>query len=258
MTSNNHCYNLEDIAMRKTTATILILTLATTSNAFAAAASKEENVGVGAGAVVGAIAGGPIGFVIGAAIGAKIGDTMHQKSSAIESLQGSLDDSEGNVAELESDVRALNSDVDALNAELERLQTIDRPELVSLMQAGIAMDLLFRTDEHVLADTTGGRLASLAQGLASMSDLRVQLDGFADERGDSDYNLELSEKRVEFVRDQLVAAGIHPSRIRVAAHGESPAQDASVDSYALERRVSLRLFIDGSPATAQPLAANPN
>jgi outer membrane protein OmpA-like peptidoglycan-associated protein len=241
--------------MRKTTATILILTLVTTSNVFAAKASKEENIGIGAGAVVGAIAGGPIGFIIGSAIGAKVGDTMHEKSSAIESLSGSLDDSRNNVADLESDVRSLNSDVDALSTELDRLQTIDRPELISLMQAGIAMDLLFRTDEHVLADTTGGRLASLAQGLAAMSDVRVQLDGFADERGDSSYNFELSEKRVEFVRDQLIAAGIHPSRIRVAAHGEAPAQDDSVDSYALERRVSLKLFIEETPSGSQPFAS---
>ena len=83
-----------------------------------------------------------------------------------------------------------------------------------------------------------------------MPDIYVQLDGFADERGASDYNFELSRKRVEFVRDQLVDAGIHPSRIRIAAHGETPAQDDSVDSYALERRVSLKLFIDDSPSFA--------
>ena len=75
-----------------------------------------------------------------------------------------------------------------------------------------------------------------------------------DERGDEDYNLKLSEHRVEFIRDQLIAAGVHPSRIQVAAHGEAPAQDATDDSYALERRVSLTLFIDDSQSFAQ----NPN
>ena len=232
--------------MNKIISAVLIAVLAA-SPAFAAKASKEENVGVGTGAVVGALAGGPIGFIIGAAIGAKVGDTMHDKSRTIDSLSGSLQQSQG-------DVRALNNDVDSLGAELERLRAIDRPELVSLMQAGIAMDLLFRTDEHVLADTTGGRLAELAGELATMSDIRVQLDGFADERGDSDYNLKLSQKRVEFVREQLVAAGIDPSRIQVSAHGEAPAQDESVDSYALERRVSLKLFIDNS----RPFASNSN
>lgn len=232
--------------MNKIIAVVLTVVL-TASPAFAAKASKEENIGVGTGAVVGALAGGPIGFFIGAAIGAKVGDTMHEKSNTIDSLSGSLQQSQ-------SDVRARNNDIESLSAELQTLQTVDRPELVSLMQAGIAMDLLFRTDEHVLADTTGGRLAELAGELATMSDLRVQLDGFADERGDSDYNLELSQKRVEFVRDQLVAAGVDRSRIQVSAHGEAPAQDESVDSYALERRVSLKLFIDNS----RPLASNSN
>ena len=87
-----------------------------------------------------------------------------------------------------------------------------------------------------------------------MPDIHVRLDGFADERGAADYNLTLSEKRVEFVREQLVAAGIDESRIRTVAHGESAAQDDTADSFALERRVSLTLFIDGSPA----LASNPD
>jgi len=245
--------------MRKTIVITLVLTLATTSPVFARAASKEENIGVGAGAVVGALAGGPVGLVIGAAIGAKVGDTVRKKSETIETLNGSLDNSRSDVTELENDIRALNSDIDALGAELERYQETDRPELLSLMQAGIAMDLLFRTDEHVLADTTGGRLAELAGGLAAMPDIRVQLDGFADERGDADYNLQLSKKRVEFVRDQLVSAGVHPSRIRVTAHGEAPAQDESVDSYALERRVSLKVFIENEPYQyeTQPVASSP-
>lgn len=209
--------------------------------------SKEEAIGVSSGAVVGAIAGGPFGFVIGAAIGAKLGDTMHQKKEHIEELQVSVASSSTTVVRLEKDV-------DTLSGEIERLQTVARPELISLLQAGIAMDLLFRTDEAVLADTTGDRLAQLAGTLAGMSDIHIQLDGFADERGDSTYNHALSERRVQFIRDQFVAAGVHPNRINVSAHGESAAQDATLDSYALERRVSVKLFIDNAPS----LAANPN
>ncbi len=141
-----------------------------------------------------------------------------------------------------------------MSDEIERLQDVARPELVSLLQAGIAMDLLFRTDEFALADTTGDRLAELARTLATMPDIRVQLDGFADERGDEQYNFALSEKRVEFVRQLLLDAGVHPDRINVSAHGESVAQDANPDSYALERRVSVKLFISDS----ESLAANDN
>jgi outer membrane protein OmpA-like peptidoglycan-associated protein len=209
--------------------------------------SRQENIGVGSGAVIGALAGGPVGLVIGAALGAKVGHTMHEKNEQIVRLQESVDDSNQAVASLEGNI-------DQLSSEIERLQNVARPELVSLLQAGIAMDLLFRTDEAVLADVTGERLAQLAGTLVQMPDIQIKLDGFADARGDADYNLALSERRVEFIRDQFVAAGIDPSRINVSAHGESPAQDESLDSYALERKVSIKLFIDEQPS----MASNPN
>jgi outer membrane protein OmpA-like peptidoglycan-associated protein len=240
----------EDIAMRITIAAITTLTLLAASPSFADKSSKEENIGVGSGALIGAAAGGPVGFIIGAAIGGKIGDSFHHKNETIDTLNGSLGASRGDVAELEGSVRELNGNVDSLSAELERMREVDRPELVKLLRAGIDMDLLFRTDEHVLADTTGARLAELADSLAAMPGIRIQLDGYADERGDADYNRLLSEERAQFVRDQLVAAGVDPSRIRVAAHGEAVAQDANPDSYALERRVSVKLFIDDAPAVA--------
>ena len=230
--------------MRKTLSVICCISILAAVPAHAADASKEEKVGVGSGAVIGAIAAGPIGFVVGAAIGAKVGDTIAKKNDSIDSLNVSLKQSR-------SDMRSLNSRYVSTQVELTKMQDLARPELINLLQAGIAMDLLFRTDEAVLADTTGDRLATLGSTLASMSDVQIQLDGFADERGDEDYNYKLSVQRVEFVRDQLVAAGIHPSRIQVAAYGEAPAQDATADSFALERRVSLTLFIDDSQSVAQ-------
>ncbi len=230
--------------MRKTLSLISCISLISAAPVFAAEPSKQEKIGIGSGAVVGAIIGGPVGFMIGGAIGAKLGDSMHQKNQSIDELSVSLRQSN-------SDLRTLNASYDSVNGELEHMQRVARPELVSMLEAGIAMDLLFRTDEHVLADTTGDRLASLGSTLATMTDIRVRLDGFADERGDETYNYNLSTQRVEFVRDQLIAAGIHPSRIQISAHGEAPAQDASVDSYALERRVSLTVFIDDPQSVAQ-------
>ena len=244
----------EEKHMRKFIWTITLLGLAAAPAAQAEAASKQETIGVGTGGVIGAVAGGPLGFVIGAAIGAKIGDNFSRKDDEISTLSASLDDSRNTVRALEDDVQNLNTSVDSVGAELEQLRSIARPEVAQLLQAGIAMDLLFRTDEHVLVDTTGGRLAELATTIASMPDIRVQLDGFADERGDASYNQRLSEKRVEFVKNQLIAAGVDAARIRYAGHGEALAQDDSVDSYALERRVSITLFIDDSPA----FASNPD
>jgi outer membrane protein OmpA-like peptidoglycan-associated protein len=241
--------------MRNTISTLAVLGLVALAPALAQAnSSKEEAIGVGTGGVIGAVVGGPVGFIIGAAIGARIGDTLHQKDEQIDVLSGSLQDSHSTIDGLEQSVYALNTDLDSLGSEFDRMQRISRPEVVSLLQAGIAMDLLFRTDEYVLANTTDGRLSDLAVTLASMPGIQVQLDGFADERGSAAYNQKLSRKRVEFVRKQLIAGGVHPSRIGFAAHGESKAVDNAIDSFALERRVSMTLFIDDAPA----FASNPD
>ena len=229
--------------MRTTIIIATVVTLALGSQTAFAEATKEEHIGVGSGAVIGALAGGPVGFIIGAAIGAKLGDSFGKKSERIENLQSSLEQSQDSVVDLERGV-------DEMSGEIEHLQSIARPELVSLMQAGINMDLLFRTDEFALTDTTGDRLAQMAASLATMQGVRIKLDGFADERGDEVYNHALSERRVEFVRNLFISAGVHPTRISISAHGESVAQTPDVDSYALERRVSVKLFIDNTESVA--------
>ena len=223
------------------------------TQALAATASKEENIGVGVGATIGALAGGPVGLVVGAAVGAKFGDRTHRKNAEFDNLSVSLSQSEEKVTDLQHGIRDLNGEIADLDSEVQRLQDSANPQLVSLLQAGIAMDLLFRTDEDVLSPTTGGKLEQLAATLAEMQDVQIQLDGFADERGDSDYNQALSVRRAEHVRNVLLDNGIAKSRIGITAHGETPAIDTSVDSYAMDRKVSLTLYVDDKPS----FAANP-
>lgn len=236
-----------------------LIALLTAAPAMADSASKEENTGAGLGALVGAVAGGPVGLMVGAAIGAKVGDGYHERNSKVDSLSASLTGSESRAARLENDVRSLNGEITDLDNEIAHLRETSRPELLSLLRSGIAMDLLFRTDEDVLATNTADRLKQLATTLAAMPDVQIQLDGFADERGDAAYNQLLSVRRAEYVRDVLAQNGVPAARIQVNAHGESPALDANIDSYALDRKVSLTLYVADSksfaatPDQAQPL-----
>lgn len=233
------------------TFTAIALSIGTSTAAHAGGqASKEEIKGVGAGALLGAAVGGPVGFVVGAAIGAGVGDSIHQKNAEIGTLDRSLEDSKARVQSLRIEMAELERELGTTSADLVALERTVHPELVSLMQSGISLDLLFRTDEFELVDGAGARLSALAASLAAMPDVRVHLDGFADERGAADYNQSLSEKRVLFVRDRLVDAGIEPSRISAMAHGETPAADQTDDSFALERRVSLRVYLDGNATVA--------
>lgn len=220
----------------------------------AESSSRPEAIGVGMGATVGAIAGGPVGFILGAAIGAKIGDGYHRKDEEVEALASGLASSEERVATLQRNVTALQSSLTSRTRDLEQMQASTAPDMQDLLRAGIAIDLLFRTDEDVLTGTTRVRLGELAASLSAMPQIRLQLDGFADERGDEAYNQALSERRAQHVRDLLTEHGVAEDRITVVAHGESVAADESADSYALERRVSVTLFAGDT----QHLAANPD
>ena len=235
--------------IRKTVLLGLALSLAA-GPALAGAPSKEEEAGVGVGIVVGAAAGGPVGAIIGAALGAKVGDEFFERNEKVDSLSASLAASKNQVSTLERDIVALRGEVRARSDELQQARDVARPELLALLQTGIEMDLLFRTDEDVLSGATGTKLTQLAASLVANPDIQIQLDGYADERGDETYNQALSARRVEHVREVLVSAGVPEARIAVIAHGESAATEQTADSFALERRVSMTLYIGETPSFA--------
>jgi len=135
--------------------------------AFADGASKEEGAGVGVGAVIGGVVGGPVGAIIGAAFGAKVGDEFHQRNEEVDSLSASLTDSQGHVEKLERNINSLNGELRSVDSELQQARELAKPEVLALLEAGIEMDLLFRTDEYVLADDTGTRLSQLAASVSA-------------------------------------------------------------------------------------------
>lgn len=212
--------------------------------------SREETIGVGTGALVGAIAGGPVGLVAGIAIGGTLGDNLHDRNTRIDTLTTTLDASREEIDELTVDVQRLRRDAGAARADVRRLEQSIHPELTSLMQSGIESDWLFRTDESELIGSAATRLGEMAESLATMPDIRIHLDGYADPRGDADYNQALSAQRVEWIEAQLIAAGIAPERISSMAHGEVSSVAEDSDSLALERRVSLKVFIEPASSLA--------
>jgi OOP family OmpA-OmpF porin len=72
-------------------------------------------------------------------------------------------------------------------------------------------------------------------------DAWVEVDGYADSRGDDDYNDRLSSRRARAVAALLESVGIPAARITVRAHGTQ--RRASADdrpaTWAEERRVEI-------------------
>ena len=81
-------------------------------------------------------------------------------------------------------------------------------------------------------------LDSQAEWLQRYPNVRVQLEGHADERGTREYNLALGERRANSAKNYLAAKGVAPSRITTISYGkERPlALGSDEESWAQNRR----------------------
>ena len=105
-----------------------------------------------------------------------------------------------------------------------------------------------QTDVNGILDKpVGDSVAILDQAADTLKrypDMQVQIDGYTDSIGSQAYNLKLSERRAEFVKNYLIAHGVSASQI-VAAKGygkEDPkASNATADGRAQNRRVEFKV-----------------
>jgi OOP family OmpA-OmpF porin len=103
-------------------------------------------------------------------------------------------------------------------------------------------NVYFGFDSAVLLATAKSMLDVSASVLKRHPDLEVEIVGFADSRGPESYNMKLSERRADAVRNYLENAGIDSSRLTSRGYGESHpgASDLSANGLAQSRRVELR------------------
>jgi OOP family OmpA-OmpF porin len=104
-------------------------------------------------------------------------------------------------------------------------------------------NVYFGFDSALLLATARSQLDVSAAVLKRNPDVKVDIAGYADARGPESYNLRLSERRAEAVREYLEQAGVEPARMSARGYGESHpgASDTSANGLAQNRRVELRV-----------------
>ncbi|HSB73825.1 MAG TPA: OmpA family protein [Candidatus Methylomirabilis sp.] len=100
------------------------------------------------------------------------------------------------------------------------------------------IDVLFGFNQWDLTDRSQNTLATLAKELKENDKLVVELTGYADQIGPREYNIQLSERRVEAVRRFLVQNGVDMWRIQSVGMG--PILDREVPKEK-KRRVTVSL-----------------
>jgi len=85
----------------------------------------------------------------------------------------------------------------------------------------IFQNLLFATNLANIDPTSLDDLDELVKIMSDDMDLRLSIEGHTDNRGNSEYNLELSRLRAEAVKQYLVNGGISADRVKAIGYGET-------------------------------------
>ena len=117
--------------------------------------------------------------------------------------------------------------------------------------------VLFATNQNSLLGTAQERLNQVAEVLKEQPELNFTVIGHTDSQGGDDYNLQLSQKRADAVRDYLVSRGVDSSHIRSVGRGKNEpiADNASAEGRANNRRVEIVLSSKGFDSDAHPANA---
>jgi len=200
--------------------------------------SVNGAMGLGIGAVVGALVGGPVGALVGAAGGAYFAEQDAAKDGAIDSLEGRLNARESELAALKSDFE-----------QTQVAMTGEVPLLPRGLDAPLSLPVYFRTDATNVEASLRPHLERLGVYLKDNPELRVRLEGFSDRRGDADYNLALSERRIAAIRRILEEQGIAPDRFYEHAYGETRARGDAADADAMVFDRAVVISVGESGAT---------
>jgi peptidoglycan-associated lipoprotein len=102
----------------------------------------------------------------------------------------------------------------------------------------VLRDLQFEFDRWDLTPEARRTLDELAVVLKSFPNLRIGIEGHADERGTTEYNLALGARRAQSARDYLVSLGVAADRLETISYGEERPLDPAHNemAWALNRR----------------------
>jgi len=106
-------------------------------------------------------------------------------------------------------------------------------------------NIYFDSDEYVLTDGSELVLNDLIEEVRTYTEFTLHIIGHTDQDGSIDYNLELSKKRAESVKQFFIARGIEEKIISVSFHGESHLAYQSLDAESKKQNRRVAILANG-------------
>ena len=129
----------------------------------------------------------------------------------------------------------------AARAEAEARATRERAAAAA--RATLEELVFFDYDKSDVRDDAAAVLRRKADVLRASPQVQLRIEGHADERGSTEYNLALGNRRAESVRQFLVGFGLPEGRFSIISYGEErPLENASNESaWGRNRRAQFEI-----------------
>lgn len=143
-------------------------------------------------------------------------------------------------------IRAYNLEQARIQAEQEAAQR-EAARRAAAARNTLMQTVYFDYDESTLRTDTESALRAKVEILRSNPGVMLRMEGHADERGTSEYNIALGNERAQSVIQFLAGFGISADRFTSVSYGEEqPAmQGSNEDAWALNRRVEFVITAGG-------------
>lgn len=111
------------------------------------------------------------------------------------------------------------------------------PPVIQAVLPGLG-DVFYAFDRSDLNTDSVDQLKTNANWMQTNSSNSVIIEGHCDERGTSEYNLALGERRANSARDYIVNLGVAPVRLKTVSYGEEKpfAAGSNEEAWAQNRR----------------------
>ncbi|MDZ4853390.1 MAG: OmpA family protein [Nitrospirota bacterium] len=112
------------------------------------------------------------------------------------------------------------------------------------IEAGL-MDVFFGYDQYTLSNAGMEALNHNSEWLKEHPGAMMRVEGHCDERGTTDYNIVLGDKRAKAARSYLVELGVSPKQVGIVSYGKARpfCTDSAESCYEQNRRGHILLNV---------------
>lgn len=90
----------------------------------------------------------------------------------------------------------------------------------TVAQESKMVTVYFEFDSYILSEESKKSLTDNADWLKKHPEVKITIEGHADERGSDEYNMALGEKRAQVAKEFLESLGISEDRLKTISYGE--------------------------------------